>query len=373
MAIELVNLSKQYEDFYAVDDLTMTIPESSLTVLIGPSGCGKTTTMKMINRLIERTNGDIRFDGESIDNMNTIQLRRSIGYVIQEIGLFPHMTVYENIAVVPRLLKWKEGEIRKRIRELLDLVNMDPKLNMEKFPAQLSGGQRQRIGVARGLAADPDILLMDEPFGAIDPINREKLQDSFLEIQKSIQKTIVFVTHDIREAVKLGDHIAILDKGKIAQYDSAMEVINNPANVFVEDLLGSDRALKGMELLKVKDHLSEDIQTIVIEDYNSVGKALKYLQKEDRDFIFVVNNKNKLEGYITQRELTKADQKESLFPHVKPVDSLRPYSTLMEAVSHMFKAGLIEIPVVNDHNKMLGSMRLSEVFAKVRSIAGTNV
>src|SRR6056297_365083 len=238
MSIKLKNLKKNYNDFTAVNNINLEFQNKKLSVLIGPSGCGKTTILKMINRLIERTSGDIIINGKSIEEINTIDLRRSMGYVIQEIGLFPHMTVFDNIAVVPKLLKWNENKIKNRVYELLDLVNLDPSINVKKFHAQLSGGQRQRDGVARGLAADPDILLMNEPFGAIDPINRETLQNGFLEIQEKIQKTIVFVTHDIREAIKLGDRIVILNQGNVEQEGSTLDVVKKPKNQFVREILG---------------------------------------------------------------------------------------------------------------------------------------
>ena len=272
MQIRLKNLTKEYDNgaFKAVDNISLTFEESKLTVLIGPSGCGKTTSLKMINRLIERTGGDILFDEKSIDEMDRIHLRRKIGYAIQNIGLFIHMSVFDNIAVVPRLLKWPEQKIKNRVEELLELVNLDPEVNMYKYPAQLSGGQKQRIGVARSLAADPDVILMDEPFGAIDPINREKLQDAFIEIQEKIKKTIIFVTHDIREAIKLGDKIVIMDNGHIVQYDDTINVVNQPENEFVESLLGSDRALKGLEMLRVKDNYIKDFVSINAEEVKTV-------------------------------------------------------------------------------------------------------
>jgi osmoprotectant transport system ATP-binding protein len=370
MAIELKNLRKVFDgNFVAVNDINCTFEDKTLTVLIGPSGCGKTTTMKMINRLIERSGGDILFDGTSIDEMNRIQLRRSIGYVIQEIGLFPHMTIYENIAVVPRLLKWKEDKIRKRIDELLDLVNLDPKINAPKYPSQLSGGQRQRVGVARGLAADPDILLMDEPFGAIDPINREKLQEGFLEIQQEIHKTIVFVTHDIREAIKLGDRIVILDRGNIVQYDDTMNVIHNPKNQFVEDLLGADRGLKGLELIRIKDNYDTDYFSFNSEEKITVEAAIDQLKEQHRAFGFVVDGQDRLKGYVTRKELRKAEDKnQPIAPHIKETTTIRPEANLMEALSMMFTTSITSVPVINDREKLLGVVRFRELLDKVEEI-----
>jgi osmoprotectant transport system ATP-binding protein len=362
VAIELVDLKKHYPDgTKAVNGLNLTIEDKKLTILIGPSGCGKTTTLKMINRLIERSDGDIKFDGTSIDNINPIQLRREIGYVIQEIGLFPHMTVYENIAIVPKLLKWNEQKIKDRVDELLDLVNMDPEIYRSRYPAQLSGGQRQRIGVARGLAADPDILLMDEPFGAIDPINREKLQEAFLEIQDKIQKTIVFVTHDIREAIKLGDKIAILDQGKLAQYDDTEEIVHNPSNEFVEDILGSDRALRGLEIMKVHDYYDKDFFVLEIKDKPNAKDGLEEMKKHNRTYSFVIDEKERIMGYVTKKRLEKADKNKNIKEFIRPAEVIQPYSNLMEGMTIMMASGLSVVPVVNDKEKILGVLRFKNL------------
>lgn len=373
MAIETIDLSKKFGNVTAVDNLSIEFADNSLNVLIGPSGCGKTTTLRMLNRLIEPTSGDIQFDGVSIIDIDPIELRRSIGYVIQEIGLFPHMTIYENIATVPRLLKWDESRIRNRVRELLDLVNMDPDRFPEQYPAQLSGGQRQRIGVARGLAADPQILLMDEPFGAIDPINREKLQDSFMEIQREIQKTIVFVTHDIREAVKLADKIAILREGRLVQYDDTIRLINSPKNEFVESLLGADRALKGLELVKVRDNYDTEYFSVNLQETrtSTVGEILKLLTEAERPFAFVKNAKDHLEGYVLRRDLEQSKADEPATEHLRSIDSIRQFATLMEAISLMVTAGITAVPVVDDRGRMLGVIRFSSVFKKVEEMAGT--
>ncbi len=371
MAIELVDLKKHYPDgTKAVNGLNMEFEDKKLTILIGPSGCGKTTTLKMINRLIERTDGDIKFDGTSIDDINPIQLRREIGYVIQEIGLFPHMTVYENIGVVPKLLKWSDQKIKNRVDELLDLVNMDPDIYRSRYPAQLSGGQKQRIGVARGLAADPDILLMDEPFGAIDPINREKLQEAFLEIQDKIQKTIVFVTHDIREAIKLGDKIAILDQGKLAQYDDTEEIVHNPSNEFVEDILGSDRALRGLEIMKVHEYYDKDFFVLELKNAIKAKDALEEMEKHKRTYSFVVDKNEKILGYVTKRRLKKVDKDENIKEYIKSAEVVQPYSNLMEGMTIMMASGLSVVPVANDKEQILGVLRfknLLDVFGGLES------
>jgi osmoprotectant transport system ATP-binding protein len=359
MEIRLKNLTKEYNNgaFKAVDNISMTFDKNKLTVLIGPSGCGKTTTLKMINRLIERSSGDILFDDTSIDKLNTIQLRRQIGYAIQNIGLFVHMNVFDNIAVVPRLLKWPEAKIKERVAELLDLVNLDPDVNMYKFPAQLSGGQKQRIGVARSLAANPEVILMDEPFGAIDPINREKLQDAFIEIQEKIKKTIIFVTHDIREAIKLGDKIVILDRGKIVQYDDTINVVNKPENEFVESLLGSDRALKGLEMLRVKENYITDFVSINHSEVKTTGTALDYILNKNKTYSYVVGKRGKLIGYVRAETLKKHNRHDDLADYIKPVESVQPYSNLMEAIITMVESGLTSCPVVNSKDELLGILR----------------
>lgn len=233
----------------AVDGLSLTINAGEICVLIGPSGCGKTTTMRMINRMVEPDSGRIEVDGQDVTRIDAVELRRSIGYVIQQVGLFPHMTIGENVATVPKMLGWDAPRIARRVDELLALVHMEPGLYRDRFPRELSGGQKQRVGVARALAADPPVMLMDEPFGAIDPITRASLQDEFLRILRELGKTIVFVTHDIDEAIKMATRIAILRAGKVVQYDTPERILALPANSFVQAFVGEDRSLKRLSLL----------------------------------------------------------------------------------------------------------------------------
>jgi osmoprotectant transport system ATP-binding protein len=254
--LEFRQATKQYpgQTELAVDSLSLEVPSGEICVLVGPSGCGKTTAMRMVNRMIDITDGDILLDGRSVKERKAAELRREIGYAIQQIGLFPHLSVAGNIATVPRLLGWSKDRIAARVDELLELVSLDPHETRDRFPTQLSGGQRQRVGVARALATDPPLMLMDEPFGAIDPINRERLQNEFLRLQREIRKTIVFVTHDIDEAIKMGDRIAIMQRGgHLAQYAPPAELLMSPANSFVEDFVGADRALKRLSLQRVRD------------------------------------------------------------------------------------------------------------------------
>jgi osmoprotectant transport system ATP-binding protein len=254
--IEFRKVSKTYpgSDNPVVTDLSFEVPEGEICVLVGPSGCGKTTTMRMVNRLIEISEGEILIDGEPNTAMSATRLRRKIGYAIQQIGLFPHRTIADNIGTVPHLLGWDKGRIRNRVDELLELVGLSPGEYRDRYPAELSGGQQQRVGVARALAADPPIMLMDEPFGAVDPITRERLQDEFLRIQEDIKKTIVFVTHDIDEAIKMGNKIAILKQGGIlAQYDTPETILAYPNSEFVASFVGTDRILKRLSLVRVGD------------------------------------------------------------------------------------------------------------------------
>jgi len=237
----------------AVDRLTLTIPAGEVCVLIGPSGCGKTTTMRMINRMIEPDAGTIMVEGRNILHVDPVELRRSIGYVIQQVGLFPHWSIADNIATVPRLLGWEPTRTGARVDELLSLVGMEPAQYRQRFPRELSGGQKQRVGVARALAADPPVMLMDEPFGALDPITRTRLQAEFLRILRGLKKTIVFVTHDIDEAIKMGDRIAIMKDGELVQYDTPEAILARPVDAFVDEFVGSDRALKRLALIPAAD------------------------------------------------------------------------------------------------------------------------
>ncbi|HEU5297646.1 MAG TPA: ABC transporter ATP-binding protein [Burkholderiaceae bacterium] len=253
--IRLEGLTKRYDGVAAVDGLTLHIAEGETCVLIGPSGCGKTTTMRMVNRMIEPNAGRIEVGGRDVTHIDAVELRRSVGYVIQQVGLFPHWTIADNVATVPRLLGWNDRRIATRVDELLQLVGLEPAQFRARWPRELSGGQKQRVGVARALAADPPVMLMDEPFGAIDPITRAHLQDEFLRILQRLKKTIVFVTHDIDEAIKMGSRIAILRAGRLVQVDSPAALLAAPKDDFVEAFVGADRALKRLSLLAARDHL----------------------------------------------------------------------------------------------------------------------
>jgi osmoprotectant transport system ATP-binding protein len=297
--IRLESVTKRYGDQIAVHALSLEIDEGDLCVLVGPSGCGKTTTLKMINRLIELTSGKIYLDGNDIMGVDPVDLRRRIGYVIQQVGLFPHETVAENVATVPRLLRWDRRRIRARVDELLELVGLDPSEFARRYPSELSGGQRQRAGVARALAADPPVLLMDEPFGAIDPITRDRLQGEFLRLQREVRKTIVFVTHDIEEAVRLGDRIAILAQGGILQqYDTPAQILGSPATPFVADFVGADRGLRRLTVTPIE---LGDLETPpLVHENDHLVDALRAMDLDGSKWAVVVDAEDRLRGWISR-------------------------------------------------------------------------
>ena len=288
----------------AVDHLSLTVPAGEICVLVGPSGGGKTTALKLVNRLIPLTSGDIRIDGTSINDLDVTELRRGIGYVIQQVGLFPHMTVDANIGTIPRLLGWPKERIGARTQELLELVGLEPSYGA-RYPAQLSGGQRQRVGLARALAADPPLMLMDEPFGAIDPIVRARLQDEFLRLQEEVRKTVVFVTHDVDEAIKVGDRIAILrEGGRLAQYDTPRAILEQPADEFVAEFVGPDRALKALSLRTLAElDLRPPADGPRVPVSLNMRTALAVLVAEHADTLVVVDDGGAPLGSVTKEDI----------------------------------------------------------------------
>jgi osmoprotectant transport system ATP-binding protein len=296
--IRLDEVSKRFPDgTIAVTDLSLEVPEGEISILVGPSGCGKTTTLKMVNQLIEPTSGRIYLDDEDVTGVDPVGLRRRIGYVIQQVGLFPHQTIAGNVGTVPRLLGWNRDRVTARVDELMELVGLEPATYRHRYPAQLSGGQRQRVGVARALAADPPVLLMDEPFGAIDPVTRMRLQDEFLRLQETVRKTILFVTHDIEEAVKMGDRIAILEVGGVlAQYDTPAEVLGNPASDFVADFVGADRALKRLKVTPIEIAGLEHPPTVLPSD--SLARAREVMSRTGASWVAVVDADGRLRGHV---------------------------------------------------------------------------
>jgi len=356
--ITFENVVKQYPNgFRAVDGLDVEIAPGEICVFIGPSGCGKTTSMRMVNRLIGISSGRITVEGRDNRDIPAEELRRKIGYAIQQIGLFPHMTIYDNVAIVPKLLGWDESRIRKRVDRLLELVGLDPDTNRDKYPRQLSGGQQQRVGVARALGADPPIMLMDEPFGAIDPITRDVLQDEFLQIQKEISKTIIFVTHDIDEAIKMGDRIAILREGRLVQFDTPDTLLAHPKNNFVRDFVGADRQLKRLGLVRVREIMETDPPCVQFED--KIDEARKVFQKHGVRNAFVVDKKGLLKGWVDRDAAEKETSlleamNEALYYDI----SVRKNATVRDALSAMVSRGFRVTPVVDDHGHLVGSIRL---------------
>lgn len=326
--ITFENVTKVYPDqTVAIEDINFEVERGTTTVLVGPSGCGKTTTMTLVNRLEEPTEGTVYYDGTDVTELDEIDLRRGIGYVIQEIGLFDIMTAGENVAMVPKLNEWDQERIDERVDELFELMNLPPEKYRDQYPAELSGGQQQRVGVARALAADPDVLLMDEPFGALDPITREELQNEFLDIQRRIDTTILFVTHDINEALKMGDKIAIFDVGELVQYGTPQDILENPANEFVESFIGADRTLKELQVTPVEkimqepgpEHkaLLEEVRNhetateeqatkrngiVTLTPTDSAQIALSRLLQTRRDALPVVENE-RVVGVVTQPQI----------------------------------------------------------------------
>ncbi|MER7817422.1 betaine/proline/choline family ABC transporter ATP-binding protein [Streptomyces sp. NPDC096153] len=345
--IRFEHVTKRYPDgTTAVDDLSFEVAAGELVTLVGPSGCGKTTTMKMVNRLVEPTEGRIFLDGDDISTVDPVKLRRRIGYVIQQVGLFPHKTVLENTATVPHLLGWKRARGRERAAELLDLVGLDPRVYGDRYPEQLSGGQRQRVGVARALAADPPVLLMDEPFGAVDPVVRERLQSEFLRLQAAVRKTVLFVTHDIEEAVRLGDRIAVYGQGRIEQFGAPAAVLGAPATPYVADFVGADRGLKRLSVTPVEEGDLEQPPVVRLDD--PLPRTL------DSPWAVVLDPGGDLHGWISAEH---AGRTGTVREHARRMDAWLPVgASLKQAFSTMLQhdAGWIAVVDKEEKGRFLG-------------------
>jgi osmoprotectant transport system ATP-binding protein len=351
-SVEYRNVVKRYpgQAEPAIQDLSLTVPAGEICVLVGPSGCGKTTALRLANRMIELTEGDILIDGTSIRTRPAAELRRGIGYVIQQIGLFPHLTIGENIAVVPKLLGWDRKKVAARVAELLELTSLGTELR-DRYPAQLSGGQRQRVGVARALAVDPPLMLMDEPFGAIDPINRERLQNQFLRLQSEIRKTILFVTHDIDEAIKMGDRVAVMRKGGVlAQYATPEELLMSPADAFVEDFVGADRALKRLSLLRVRD--IDLWKAPLVRAGESTASAGAAIATADLPYPLVVDAAGRPLGWMSTRDLAGETVPER--PDTSPEPILELEEVLRDALSDLLRSDTQYGPVVDGSGAVVG-------------------
>lgn len=353
--IKFENVSKKYGDGpAAVKSLNFEIHNGELLVLIGPSGCGKTTTMKMINRIITHTEGRISIDGEDINTLDSVLLRRNIGYVIQQIGLFPHYTIEENIALIPKLKKWKEPEIKERVSLLMKMVGLEPDMYAKRYPKELSGGQQQRVGVARALAANPDIILMDEPFGALDPITREQLQDELIRIQSEMHKTIVFVTHDMDEALKLGDRIAIMKDGELLQLDTPDQLLNHPSHGFVEEFIGKKRIYQNPNYISITDIMRNNPALTLPSKTPTV--AINYMRQHKTDTLIVADENGKLLGITSGYELQSGkEHAQTVAEIMRPVNAvLENTATAKDALQMITKATYGVIPVVDTVQKVIG-------------------
>ncbi|KKB75307.1 MULTISPECIES: betaine/proline/choline family ABC transporter ATP-binding protein [Bacillus] len=353
--LKLDNVSKVYKGGKkAVSNINLDIEKGEFIVFIGPSGCGKTTTMKMINRLIEPTSGSIYIDGENILDQDPVQLRRKIGYVIQQIGLFPHMTIQQNIALVPKLLKWPEEKRKQRAEELLQLVDMGPEY-LNRYPHELSGGQQQRIGVLRALAAEPPLILMDEPFGALDPITRDSLQEEFKKLQKTLNKTIVFVTHDMDEAIKLADRIVILRAGEIVQVGTPDEILRQPANEFVEEFIGKERLLQSRPDVEFVEQVMNP-NPVTVTSEKTLSEAIQIMRQHRVDSLLVVDEANVLKGYIDVEIIDQNRKKAGTVGEVlnQDVYSVQKDTLIRDTVRKILKRGFKYVPVLDENKRLVG-------------------
>jgi osmoprotectant transport system ATP-binding protein len=371
--IRLEAVTKVYPgaDSPAVAELDLEIPRGEILVLVGPSGCGKSTTLRLINRMIEPSSGRIIFDGEDVTDVNPDLLRRRIGYVIQQVGLFPHHTIAQNIATVPQLLGWDKTVIRARVDELLELTGLDPTIYRDRYPRELSGGQAQRVGVARALGADPDVLLMDEPFGAIDPITRDRLQNEFLRLQSELQKTIVFVTHDIDEAIKMGDRIAILgEQSRIAQFDTPERILAYPVDDFVSDFIGSGSTLKGLNFERVRDVQLAD-SFAVVDVSATVEETRAAFDASEEKWMLVLDAERRPARWVGSEHLARADF--DITRHGVTVRAKVPTNaTLHDALEELLLSNAGQACVVDSHGKFLGILdveRLADVLKRMRAEA----
>jgi osmoprotectant transport system ATP-binding protein len=353
--IHIERATKRYGDAVAVDALTMDVDAGQVCVLIGPSGCGKTTTLRMINRLVEPSDGRILINGRDTRESQPELLRRTIGYAIQSVGLFPHMTVSQNIEVVPRILGWDRGRIDRRIQDMLHLVGLDASDYGAKYPSQLSGGEAQRVGVARALAADPPILLMDEPFGAVDPLTRERLQQQFLTIQRELRKTVILVTHDLDEAVKLADTVAVMRHGRLLQHDTPEALLSRPADEFVTEFVGVDRALKRLSRIPVTSLTHPAPHVVQGLEERSPGIS------PERRYVWITDADGRLLGWLDTRCPTADTGCVAINSSQMDRFAVRESATVREALSRMLSQGMRSVPVIDEQQRLTGEVTLHDI------------
>jgi osmoprotectant transport system ATP-binding protein len=361
--IEFKDITKDFKGNEVLKKINLKINKGEFVVLIGPSGCGKTTTLKMINKLIVPTSGNIYIDGKDISKVEPIELRRGMGYVIQQTGLFPHMTVGENIGIVLTLKKWAEDKIREKTISLLKMVGMEPKDYIDRYPCELSGGQQQRVGVARAFAGDSEIILMDEPFSALDPITRNQLQDELYDLQQELKKTIVFVTHDMDEALKLGDRICIMKDGDILQFDTAEKILKNPSSIYVEEFIGKNRIWKQPELIKAKDiMISQPIKTSATR---TIVQAIEIMKSSKVDSLLIVNKENKLTGIVTLKDIGKHDNKSLKLENImeKEIKTVNINESLVDVLNKMNEYNIGYVPVIDNDFRLAGLITKSSLLS----------
>lgn len=365
--IEFRNVKKNYKSNTILENFNLNIDSGDLVVLIGSSGCGKTTLLKMINRLIETTSGEILVNGKNIKEEDPIKLRRSIGYVIQQTGLFPHMTVKENIEIIPKLMGKADGVIDKKTNELLNMVGLDPEQYSDRYPVELSGGQQQRVGVARAFAADAEIILMDEPFSALDPITRTELQEELFNIQREYKKTIVFVTHDMDEALNLADKICILKDGKILQYDTPENILKNPAGEYVEDFVGKNKIWSKPEMIRAEDVMITN--PVTVNPKRNVLQGIQIMREKKVDSLLVTDKTGKLLGFVTLEKIQKIENKKTLIEEIMSSDPAcvcedMSLPELLEVFNNL-KRGYL--PVCNAEGKLRGLVTRSSLISALSS------
>lgn len=359
--IEFKNVTKQFPNGnVAVENLTLHFEAGEFIVFIGTSGSGKTTSMRMINRMIEPSSGEILIDGKNTADGNPVELRRKIGYVIQQIGLMPHMTIYDNIVMVPKLLKWPEDKQKQIAEELIKKVDL-PVEFLDRYPAELSGGQQQRIGVIRALAADQDIILMDEPFGALDPITRDALQELLKQLQREMGKTVVFVTHDMDEALKLADRIVIMAEGKVVQFDTPENILMNPANAFVEDFIGEERLTQARTNLRTVEQIMIR-EPVVISPEETVSQAIKVMRKRRVDNLFVTDSNNMLLGMLSVEGIERNRRRDVTIRDImEEVAYVREGTLVRDALQRILILGYKHIPVTDTEGHLLGLITRASV------------